>query len=49
MRNSNADLIRRTLASDETSFTMLVNKYRKHVHTLAWHKISDFQNYQKSR
>ena len=42
MRDNDAELIRRTLAGDETAFTMLVNKYRKHVHTLAWHKVGDF-------
>ena len=42
MKNNDADLIRRTLAGDENAFTMLVKKYRKHVHTLAWHKIGDF-------
>ena len=42
MRDNDAELIRRTLAGDEIAFTMLVNKYRKHVHTLAWHKIGDF-------
>ena len=42
MRDNDAQLIRRTLAGDETAFTMLVNKYRKYVHTLAWHKIGDF-------
>ena len=42
MRNDDAELIRRTLAGDETSFTMLVKKYHKHVHALAWRKIGDF-------
>ena len=42
MRDNDTELIRRTLAGDETAFTMLVKKYRKHVHTLAWHKIGDF-------
>ena len=42
MRDNDAQLIRRTLAGDETAFTMLVIKYRKHVHTLAWHKVGDF-------
>ena len=42
MRDNDAELIRRTLAGDETAFTMLVKKYRKHVHTLAWHKVGDF-------
>ena len=42
MRDNDAELIRRTLAGDETAFTMLVKRYRKHVHTLAWHKVGDF-------
>ncbi len=42
MRDNDAELIRCTLAGDETAFTTLVKKYRKHVHTLAWHKIGDF-------
>ena len=42
MRDNDTELIRRTLAGDETAFTVLVKKYRKHVHTLAWHKIGDF-------
>ena len=42
MRNDDAELIRRTLAGDETAFTMLVKKYHKHVHALAWRKIGDF-------
>ena len=42
MKNGDAELIRRTLVGDETAFTLLVNKYRKHVHTLAWRKIGDF-------
>ena len=42
MRNNDAELIRRTLAGDETAFTMLVKKYHKHVHALAWRKIGDF-------
>ncbi len=42
MRKDDAELIRRTLAGDDTAFTMLVNKYHKHVHTLAWRKIGDF-------
>lgn len=42
MKDNDAELIRRTLVGDETAFTLLVKKYRKHVHTLAWHKIGDF-------
>lgn len=41
MKND-AELIRRTLAGDEAAFTMLVKKYQKHVHALAWRKIGDF-------
>ncbi len=44
MRDNDAELIRHTLAGDETAFTLLVKKYRKHVHTLAWHKIGDFHH-----
>ena len=42
MKDNDTELIRRTLAGDETAFTILVKKYRKHVHTLACHKIGDF-------
>ena len=42
MRKDDTELIRRTLTGDEIAFTLLVNKYRKHVHTLAWHKVGDF-------
>lgn len=42
MRNDDTELIRRTLAGEETAFTMLVKKYHKHVHALAWRKIGDF-------
>lgn len=42
MRKDDAELIRQTLAGDETAFTILVKKYHKPVHALAWHKIGDF-------
>ena len=42
MKNNDVDLIKRTLDGDETAFTALVNKYRKSVHALVWHKIGDF-------
>ena len=42
MRNDDTELIRRTLAGEETAFTMLVKKYHKHVHALAWRKSGDF-------
>ena len=42
MRNSDTQLIHRTLDGDETAFTALVEKYQKQVHALAWRKIGDF-------
>ena len=42
MKNDDVELIRRTLAGDETAFTTLVKKYHKHIHALAWRKIGDF-------
>ena len=42
MRNDDVALVHRALANDETAFTMLVEKYRKQVHALAWRTIGDF-------
>ncbi len=42
MRNDDVVLVHRALANDETAFTMLVEKYRKQVHALAWRTIGDF-------
>ena len=42
MKNSDIELIRRTLDGDDTAFTQLVRKYQKPVHALAWRKIGDF-------
>ena len=42
MKNSDVELIRRTLDGDDTAFTQLVRKYQKPVHALAWRKIGDF-------
>ena len=42
MKNSDADMIRRTLEGDQQAFTALVEKYQKQVHALAWQKIGDF-------
>ena len=42
MKNSDADMIRRTLEGDQHAFTALVEKYQKQVHALAWQKIGDF-------
>ena len=42
MKNSDVELIRRTLNGDDTAFTQLVRKYQKPVHALAWRKLGDF-------
>ena len=42
MKNEDARLINRFLAGDEGAFTLLVKKYRKGVHALAWRKVDDF-------
>ena len=42
MKNSDADLIQRTLEGDQQAFTALVEKYQKQIHALAWQKIGDF-------
>ena len=41
-RKSDAQLIRDTLAGDDEAFNVLVQKYQKSVHALAWRKIGDF-------
>ena len=42
MKNNDAKLIQRVLSGDDTAFSMLVRKYQKPVHALAWRKIGDF-------
>ncbi len=42
MKNVDADLIQRVLDGDDTAFSVLVQKYQKSVHALAWRKIGDF-------
>ena len=42
MKNDDVALVHRALANDETAFAMLVEKYRKQVHALAWRTIGDF-------
>ncbi len=42
MKNDDAQLIQRVLAGDDTAFSVLVRKYQKPVHALAWRKIGDF-------
>ena len=42
MKNDDAELIQRVLEGDDDAFSVLVRKYQKHVHALAWRKIGDF-------
>ena len=42
MAHSDAELIKRTLAGDETAFGFLVDKYKGAVHALAYRKLGDF-------
>ena len=42
MKNNDVELIHRILDGDETAFSILVEKYQKQVHALAWRKIGDF-------
>ena len=42
MKNSDVQLIRRVLTGDDDAFSVLVRKYQKQVHALAWRKIGDF-------
>ncbi|MDE0682541.1 MAG: RNA polymerase sigma factor, partial [Candidatus Poribacteria bacterium] len=42
MKNEDVDLIHRILAGDEAAFTVLVERHRKWIHSLAWREIGDF-------
>ena len=42
MKNDDPELIQRVLDGDDTAFSVLVRKYQKSVHALAWRKIGDF-------
>ena len=42
MKNDDVELIQRTLAGDNNAFSILVEKYQKQVHALAWRKVGDF-------
>ena len=42
MKNNDEELIKRVLAGDDDAFSVLVRKYQKQVHALAWRKIGDF-------
>ena len=42
MVENDAQLIRRILSDDDEAFSILVQKYQKSVHALAWRKVNDF-------
>ena len=42
MKQKDAELIQQTLQGNQDAFGLLINKYQKGVHTLAWRKIGDF-------
>ena len=42
MKNNDAELIQSVLDGDDTAFSVLVRKYQRSVHALAWRKIGDF-------
>ena len=42
MKNSDPELIQRTLAGDQRAFSALVRRYQKPLHALVWRKIGDF-------
>ena len=41
-REDDVQLIRKILSGDDTAFGILVEKYQKSIHALAWRKINDF-------
>ena len=42
MKNDDVELIQCVLEGDDNAFSVLVRKYQKQVHALAWRKIGDF-------
>ncbi len=42
MESTDFELIQRTLSGDQDAFTILVYRYQKRVHALAWRKTGDF-------
>lgn len=42
MKSNDADLIQQTINGDDKAFSLLVEKYQKQIHALAWQKIGDF-------
>ena len=49
MKNSDAELIQRTLGGDQRAFSTLVRRYQKPLHALVWRKIGDFHIAEESR
>ena len=41
-REDDVQLIHKILSGDDAAFSILVNKYQKSIHALAWRKIQDF-------
>ena len=41
-REDDVQLIHRVLSGDDEAFDILIDKYQKSVHALAWRKIGDF-------
>ena len=41
-REDDVELIRKILSGDDAAFSILVEKYQKSIHALAWRKIRDF-------
>ena len=42
MKENDVQLIHRVLSGDDEAFNVLVEKYRRNVHALAWRKVGDF-------
>ena len=42
MERDDVELIQSVLSGDETAFSILVKRYQKGVHALAWRKVKDF-------
>ena len=42
METTDNQLIKQTLSGNQDTFTILVQRYQKRVHALAWRKIGDF-------
>ena len=44
MEKDDAQLIRNILSGDESAFSILIQKYQKGIHALAWRKLGDFHH-----